>query len=509
MAEQFIAHYKVTGKLGAGGMGEVLRATDTKLNREVAIKVLPEEFAADAERVARFQREAEVLATLNHPNVAAIHGLEDTQGGKALILELVEGETLSERLKKGPLPVEEALEVCKQMAEALEAAHEKGIIHRDLKPGNVKFTGDGKVKVLDFGLAKTAENSHQTSQTNTVDADSPTITDEFTKPGTILGTAAYMSPEQARGKLVDKRSDIWSFGCVLYECLTGKCLFKGEEVTETLAKIIEREPDWSTLPENMPPTIHLLLRKCLAKDRRRRYQHVDDARVDLEQAISDPSSSFIRLSDQVLKETTSKSRNLPLLVGCCVAVMLLTTIVVWFLKPAQPPVEPPIRHLGIQLGTDATLERGRQALKLSADGSSIAYALRAGGSGPRQLYFRKLDELNATPIAGTQDVSQFALSPDGSSIVFRISGEYVLKQVSTQGGSPISICDTETWTRGIDWSLREWIVYGQGTNDFYRVPASGGDPEPLTTPGKGERAHGWPQMLPGGTAVLFLGQSAT
>jgi eukaryotic-like serine/threonine-protein kinase len=311
MLNTTIAHYKITAKLGQGGMGEVYRATDTKLGREVAIKVLPTAMAADAERLARFQREAELLASLNHPNIAAIHGLEESGGSKALVLELVEGDTLADRLKKGPMAVEDALETCLGIAEALEAAHEKGIIHRDLKPANVKFTSDGKVKVLDFGLAKATESEPE-SMTTTATAsmlESPTITADYTKPGTILGTAAYMSPEQARGKALDKRTDIWSFGCVLFECLTGKKLFQGEDVSETLASIIKGAPDWGALPGNTPPAIQLLLRKCLTKDRKRRLPDIAAARIDLADAIDDPSSSFIRLNEGALAESRAKSRG--------------------------------------------------------------------------------------------------------------------------------------------------------------------------------------------------------
>ncbi|NQV35716.1 MAG: serine/threonine protein kinase, partial [Phycisphaeraceae bacterium] len=301
MTNQSIAHYKITSKLGQGGMGEVYRATDTQLDRDVAIKILPESFAEDDNRVARFDREAKVLAALNHPNIAAIYGIEQTGDIHALIVELVEGETLGERLKREPMTVTEALECCKQIAEGLEAAHEKGIVHRDLKPENVKIDSDGRVKVLDFGLAK--EVAVPGSAIN--QADSPTLTNLGTLPGQLLGTAPYMSPEQARAKPVDKRSDIWSFGCVLFECLTGKPLFQGEDVTETLATIIKGEPEWTALPADTPPTIELLLRKCLAKDRKRRLHDIADARIDIEQALGDPSSSISRLSDRALQETTN------------------------------------------------------------------------------------------------------------------------------------------------------------------------------------------------------------
>jgi len=282
MINQGIAHYRITARLGQGGMGAVYRATDTKLHREVAIKVLPESFAQDKERLARFDREAKALAALNHPNIAGIFGIEQSGHSQALVLELVEGEDLSERLKRGALSVDEALNVCRQIAEALEAAHEKGIIHRDLKPGNVKLTADGKVKVLDFGLAKALVTD--SSATGPADSLSPTITAESTLPGTLLGTAGYMSPEQARGKAVDKRSDIWSFGCVLYECLTGRRAFQGEDTSETLAAIIKGEPDWSQLPERVPPLLKGVLRQCLQKDPRHRWRDLADVRIAIETA---------------------------------------------------------------------------------------------------------------------------------------------------------------------------------------------------------------------------------
>jgi len=288
MSISSIAHYQITAKLGQGGMGEVYRAKDTKLDREVAIKVLPESFAQDRERLARFEREAKVLANLNHPNIAGIYGLEEVESSKALILELVEGEDLSTRLKRGPLSVEETLDVGKQIAEALEVAHGKGIIHRDLKPGNIKITDAGQVKVLDFGLAKTA-----VQEGVAVDENSPTITANHTLPGTLLGTAGYMSPEQARGKAVDRRSDIWSFGVVLFECLTGQSLYKGETVTDSIGAILHKEPDWSSLPDATPPMLRLLLRKCLTRDRKQRLHDIADARIDIERAAADPDSSWM------------------------------------------------------------------------------------------------------------------------------------------------------------------------------------------------------------------------
>src|SRR3990172_6140589 len=297
--------YQILAPLGAGGMGEVYRAKDTRLDREVAIKVLPDHFARDPERIARFQREAKVLASLNHPNIAAIHGFEEVEGKRFLVMELVEGATLADRLHDGALSVEDALTIGRQIAEALEAAHERGIIHRDLKPANVKITPDGAVKVLDFGLAKAMTDELSASEM----AHSPTITEQHTRPGVVLGTAAYMSPEQARGKPVDKRTDIWSFGVVLYEALCGCRPFVGETATDLVARILEREPDWSTLPPETPPIVQLLLRRCLAKDRNKRLRDIGDARIDLEQAIADPTSSMLRLGDAAISAADARIRR--------------------------------------------------------------------------------------------------------------------------------------------------------------------------------------------------------
>src|SRR5271169_4031781 len=282
-----LGSYEVTAPIGAGGMGEVYQAHDTKLGRDVAIKVLPEAFAHDAERLSRFQREAKMLASLNHPNIATIHGLEQSGDTSYLVMELVSGETLAERVKAGPLGIEEALVVAKQIAEALEAAHEKSIIHRDLKPANVKLTPEGKVKVLDFGLAKAFEDDP-----STVDmSNSPTLSQAATMQGVILGTAAYMSPEQARGRAVDKRTDIWAFGCVLYELLTGKQAFHGEDITEILASVVKSEPDWAALPANISPSIRVLLQRCLRKDRRQRTPDAAVLRIEIEDALAAPATA--------------------------------------------------------------------------------------------------------------------------------------------------------------------------------------------------------------------------
>ncbi|MDA2934908.1 serine/threonine protein kinase, partial [Acidobacteria bacterium AH-259-D05] len=281
-----ISHYRIIEKIGQGGMGEVYRAEDTNLSREVAIKVLPEQFTQDPQRLARFEREAKLLASLNHPNIAAIYGLEEADGVRFLSLELVEGETLAERVAKGALPVEEALEVCRQIAEGVEAAHEKGVIHRDLKPANVKVTPEGKVKILDFGLAKAFEDETPVTDIS----QSPTLTEEMTRAGVILGTAAYMSPEQAKGKPVDKRADIFAFGAILYELLAGERAFDGETITETIAKVLESEPKWEVLPQNTPWTIRNLLRRCLTKDPHDRLDGIANVRIEIKMALTEPTT---------------------------------------------------------------------------------------------------------------------------------------------------------------------------------------------------------------------------
>jgi serine/threonine protein kinase len=282
-----LAHYEILEPIGRGGMGEVYRARDGKLGRDVAIKILPEEFAQDTERLRRFQREAKVLASLNHPTIASIHGLEESGGTHGLVLELVEGQTLAERISRRPIPVDEAVEIAGKIAEALEEAHARGIVHRDLKPANVMLTPDGKLKVLDFGLAKTFAEGAPGADGSM----SPTLTRDVTGEGVVLGTAAYMSPEQARGQAVDERTDVWSFGCLLWECLTGRKTFGGATLSDSIGAILHTEPDWGRLPADTPPTVRRLLRRCLAKDPRKRLHHIADARIELEDSDPPPPAA--------------------------------------------------------------------------------------------------------------------------------------------------------------------------------------------------------------------------
>jgi serine/threonine protein kinase len=373
-----IGSYRIVSALGAGGMGEVYRAHDATLGRDVAIKVLPPIFTADPERLARFEREARMLAALNHPHIGAIYGVEDANGVRSLVLELVEGETLAERLATGPVPIAEALTIARQIAEALDAAHEKGIIHRDLKPANIKITPDGIVKVLDFGLAKvsTGESRPDLSQ-------SPTVTIGGTREGIVLGTAAYMSPEQARGKLVDKRADIWAFGCVLYELLTGRQAFAGETVSDTIAAVLEREPDWNRLPAKTPPGVSRLLRRCLDKDLKRRLHDIADARIELD------------VRGDIAIAVRSAKRRWPYVASgglvAAVVVLVVGQRVQWSTGEAGPPPAMTLRQATANPPEDAAYHGA-----ISADGQYVAYTDLQG------LHLRLIEtgETHLLPIAG-------------------------------------------------------------------------------------------------------------
>ena len=487
---QSINHYKITSKLGEGGMGEVYRAEDTTLKREVAIKVLPERFTQDPERLARFQREAQVLASLNHPNIAAIHSFEHSEGVHFLAMELVEGETLAQRVARGPVPVEEALEVCRQIAEGLEAAHESGIIHRDLKPANVKVTPEAKVKILDFGLAKALEGEIPAADIS----HSPTRTDEMTSTGVILGTAPYMSPEQARGKPVDKRADIWAFGCVLYECLTGTQLFGGETTTDCIAKVLQKEPDWEALPEGTPWRVRDLLRRCLEKDAHQRLRDIGDARIEIRQAQTDPVDPTLA---QVAPVVASSSwRRRAILGGVIGLVGSVVGFFLWNLADDSQPTQPTVvTQFPVVLPAGATL-RGYQ-LALSPDGTQLVYAAHRGDT--PQLYVRALDQLESKPIPHTEGAVHPFFSPDGKWVGFFISPEGLggaLKKLSVMGGTPQTLCEV-TAPRSGSWGQDGTIVFGQRPG-LWRVSDAGGTPKELT---RGPCFR--PQILPGGKAVVF------
>ncbi len=489
--------YEVVALIGAGGMGEVYRARDTKLNRDVAIKVLLPSVAGDPDRLARFSREAQVLASLNHPNIAHIHGLEESGGVTALILELVEGEDLAQRIARGPIPLDEALPIARQIAEALEAAHDHGIIHRDLKPANIKLRADGTVKVLDFGLAKAIDPAGSSS----VQAmNSPTLSIHATQTGIILGTAAYMSPEQAAGKAVDKRSDLWAFGVVVMEMLTGRQVFKGETVSHVLAAVLKDEPDWTALPLQTPASVRTLLRRCLEKDRKRRIADAADVRLEIDDAPLAASGDGMRVGVPVPQAAWRLA--LPWAVVGALAAGLATVLVLWapWRKTMPPPA--PLR-LSAELGADVSLTFGLgDAMSLSPDGAVIAFVGQKGAGDP-QLYVRQLTQLQATALSGTDEAHSPFFSPDGQWIAFFADGK--LKKIAVTGGSVVTLCDAPNG-RGGAWGEDGTIVFLPNTaGSLMRVSSAGGMPEPLTSLAEGEFTQRWPQVLPGGKAVLFSG----
>jgi len=502
-ANSRLGSYEILAPLGAGGMGEVYRARDTRLDREVAIKVLPEALARDAERIARFQREAKLLASLNHPNIAAIYGFEEADGKNFLVLELVEGETLADSLQRGALSVEDTLDVGKQIAEALEAAHDKGVIHRDLKPANVKVSPEGKVKVLDFGLAKALTGGDEGSQSET--ANSPTITANFTRPGVILGTAAYMSPEQARGKPLDKRTDIWSFGCILYEFLTGHRIFGGETTSDAIGAILHKEPYWTALPPNTPPTVQLLLRRCLAKDRNQRLRDIGDARIEITNAISDPTSSSLGLAVSAL---SSDDRNreghgrAAFRVMTVLALVSAAAAATWSLKPAPRSVGPIRAEIRTPQDT-RVLYVGDSAgpAAVSPDGTMIAFVAQQQGN-RAQIWLRRLREPESRPLRGTERAVFPFWSPDGRSLGFFSGGK--LKRVDLLTGTATSLCDARGG-RGGAWLSGDTIVFAPEFQDgLYRVAATGGTPVRVTEVDRQmHTSHRWPADVGDGNHFLF------
>ena len=499
--------YSVTAKIGEGGMGEVYQARDTKLDRDVALKVLPEAFTSDPDRLARFEREAKVLASLNHPNIGSIYGLEEAEGTKALVLELIDGSTLADRISQGPIPIDEALPIAKQIAEALEAAHEAGVIHRDLKPANIKVRADGTVKVLDFGLAKALAGDD-------VGADlsqSPTVTATGTREGVILGTAAYMSPEQARGKPLDKRTDIWSFGCVLFEMLTGKAAFAGETLSDTIGRVMEREPDWEALSPKAGPPVQRILRRCLSKERRERFHDIADVRLALQDAVE-----MKAIKAELATPGTSRQHVLPLALAVSAVAALASGFAVWSItRPA------PLRVTRVALAPDdgrmLHIAGASPDLALSPDGSRVAYLTGNGGEvGAEQLHVRLLDQLSSETLVSQGELQSPFFSPDGQSIGFydRSTTPNTLKRVSVAGGAATTICDLpESTLAGASWADDDTIVFSAGNFSvtspvspaLWRVAGRGGEPVRLTTPDpeRGELGHAWPEFLPGNEAVLF------
>jgi serine/threonine protein kinase len=492
--------YEITARIGVGGMGEVYRATDTNLKRAVAIKVLPESVAGDSDRLARFQREAEVLASLNHPHIAAIYGLERSNGTTALVMELVEGPTLADRIAEGPIPLNETVPLSRQIAEALEAAHEQGIIHRDLKPANIKVRSDGTVKVLDFGLAKAMEPAAVSSPGV---SQSPTITTPaMTQAGIVLGTAAYMSPEQARGQVADKRSDVWAFGCVLFEMLTGTRAFGGDGMSDTLASVLRSDPEWSRLPRDVPREMHALIRRCLAKDRRQRVSDMSTAKFVLTE-LADPSTPQAVRGDAGATTASPGSRWKQILpaVATVAVTAIGVTVAVWTLRSTpSPPVV--VRFSFTPEGKQSFTGTPQQVVAISPDGTRLAYT--ADG----RIFVRSIGELEARAIT---DMSKFAVNPvfapDGESIVFVTLTERgpTLTRVPFSGGPALVLSTLEGTPSfsGISWSRDGILVGAVGTvRGVVRVSPNGGAVERVISLEVGEIVHG-PQMLPDGQTVLF------
>jgi len=501
MIGRTLGSYDVTARLGTGGMGEVYRARDAKLDRDVAIKVLPADLAQDAERLARFEREAKLLASLNHSNIAHVYGfesavLDDGSSAHFLAMELVEGEDLAERLKRGAIPVDEALAVARQIADALEEAHEKGIVHRDLKPANIKLTPDGKVKVLDFGLAKAyAAESASGSGSRSDLSQSPTLAHTGTQAGLLLGTAAYMSPEQARGRPVDKRTDIWAFGVVLYEMLTGKQLFEGETVSDVLAGVLTRDPDWTDLPGATPTSVGRLLRRCLVRDPRERLHDIADARLDLQEPGAPAEGTPAVVAKRAagwLASTVLASASV--LAGAAVAW--------WLAGSATIPSRDDLLRFEIPLPQGVSLVGG---ISLSRDGRSLAFS-GLDAEGRTAIWVRSMDELAPRRLDGTDDGRFPFWSPDGRQIGFFAGRALRVMDLISQTPRDLAPTPISIEARGATWGAEDVIVYtGNSAGALSRVGAQGGEPQPATAleTGSNTGTHRWPSFLPDGRHFVF------
>lgn len=501
MIGRTVSHYRITAKLGEGGMGEVYRAEDTTLGRDVALKMLPESFASDPERLTRFEREARLLASLSHPNIAGIHDLIEDGEHRFLVMEVAEGEDLAERIARGPVPLDQAIDIAIQIAQALEVAHEKGIVHRDLKPANVKIQPDGKVKVLDFGLAKAlADDEELGEESQTRLRNSPAISRAATAAGVLLGTVGYMSPEQARGQAVDRRADIWAFGCVLHEMLTGRRAFAGNTVTDVLAAVVAKEPDFATLADDTPAPIRRLLERCLRKDPARRLQAIGDARVVLQDYLENPEAAFATVP------AAHTGARLP---GWVIASLVVTVIALlaWFvLGRREGEIAEPLRRLEVRMGERAFDRSLGSSVALSSDGKLLAYVTGTAG-GESELHLRPLDRSESTILVKGSGAAQSPyhpfFSPDGKWLGYVTASE--LMKVSVTGGTPMTLASVSR-SRGASWGSDGTIVFTSSpSSGLLRVSESGGTPEPLTTldESRGESTHRWPQWLPGGSAVLF------
>lgn len=483
-----IGIYEVTAKLGEGGMGTVYRAHDTTLDRDVALKVLSEGFTADPDRLARFQREAKVLASLNHPNIGGIYGLESAGDAQALVLELIEGQTLADRIADGPMLVDDAVAIAKQIAEALEAAHEQGIIHRDLKPANVKVRLDGRVKVLDFGLAKAIS----VGEDATASADQATMSlTGATQMGMVIGTAAYMAPEQAKGKPVDKRADIWAFGVVLLEMLVGRRVFEGETASETIAAVMMKEPEWERLPAHLPGTLDTVVRRCLKKDPRERMRDVGDVRL----ALSGAFESTVAIAGNATSDPERPVWQRPV-VWLCSSLLLLSALLLFTVSVFDSaPVESVRTQFVERPAERMTFPRSARAVAISPDGRQLVY------SAGNLLFLRRFDELETEKIPGTEGAGAPFFSPDGQWVGFFTETE--IRKVALSGGAPFTVAEV---TNGLDgaWSEDDTIVFGiVGPTPLFQVSAQGGIPEALTERKNSNVDHDFPDFLPGGDVMLF------
>ncbi|MFT5286475.1 MAG: serine/threonine protein kinase [Planctomycetota bacterium] len=494
--DQTLSYYVIQAPLGAGGMGEVYRAMDTRLDREVAIKVLPSHFSQDQDRLRRFEREAKTLASLNHPNVAQVYGLDQADENSFIVMEYVDGEDLSQRLSQGPLPIGEAIEICRQIAEGLEAAHEAGVIHRDLKPANIRITNDEVVKVLDFGLAKPVGPGKNKVGISTSEPDSAMVTEE----GLILGTPTYMSPEQARGKSIDRRTDIWSFGCVMYECLTGKRAFAGDNFSDLMVSILQTEPDWTALPSDLPPKVVRVLKRCLRRDKDKRTRHIGDACLDLD--LSNDLDERETLESTTVLGSIG-SRFSPLLV-LGVGVQLITIVIIsWFAGDApadQTLAAAPPLQLSIPL-PDGFEVLG--AIEISRDGRRLAFAA-IDPSGESYIYLRDLSKFGSEPVSGSRDGTNPFFSPDGQSIGFHARNN--LWRVSTDGGNPTIVTNAKALV-GASWNEDGTIVYSEGMmSPLWQVNAKGGASTALTNLDDDPLSYGhtWPEHIHGTDSLIFV-----
>jgi len=505
MIGRTIAHYEVTSHLGKGGMGEVYRARDSRLGRDVALKVLPEAFAADTERLARFQREARLLASLNHPHIATIHGIEGDGANRVLVLELVDGEDLAQRIATGPLPVKEAIAIARQVADAIESAHDQGIVHRDLKPANVIVTPDGVVKVLDFGLAKAIEND--TSNSNL--SHSPTLLGSSpTLAGVILGTAAYMSPEQARGKRVDRRADIFAFGCLLFEMLTGRQAFSGETVSDTLAAVLRAEPDWSWLPKETPRAVVKLLKRCLEKDPRARLRDIGEARIVLENVergveIEEPATAASSIPVRM------KRAWLPWTIAALAIVAAITSIALSD-RSVAPVIDAPLTQLSMVLPDGSSLAlRGQNPAPpaISPDGRRVVFGTSSQGGAT--LFVRSLDKADAVELPGTEGAAYPFWSPDSHQIGFFAGGK--LKRVDATGGPATAICDAALG-KGATWAADGSIYFAPNyASGIFKVSSEGGAAQAVTVADSahGEVSHRFPRMLPDQKHFLYMSRAVS